>query len=198
MGSIEMEVARILYKEIVEGDVRKTRAESNDSSTGGGARDFRFGSYPHLLPIIEKMFPEVVMESRRRGGSVIQCPLYKGTFHWLHKDTNKEMQQAAFFEPPTDARPTEGRITRVHEYPCFDASDLRFTGDNRIVLLFVQRQNGTVWPHYVEEKSLRRPDDWHPDIAREIVGCLDARRAANQAAIGFRDFTTSGGYCNGK
>jgi hypothetical protein len=34
--------ARILYKEIVEGDLRKFRAESNDAATGGGARDLRF------------------------------------------------------------------------------------------------------------------------------------------------------------
>lgn len=32
------QVARILYKEIVEGDRRKADAESNDSDSGGGGK----------------------------------------------------------------------------------------------------------------------------------------------------------------
>jgi hypothetical protein len=47
--------ARIPYKEIFSGDVRKTKAESNDSDAGGGARDFHFGEFEKL-------------ESRRRLG----------------------------------------------------------------------------------------------------------------------------------
>jgi hypothetical protein len=36
------QVARILYKEIVEGDRRKADAESNDSDSGGGQETFDF------------------------------------------------------------------------------------------------------------------------------------------------------------
>ena len=42
-NSSRQPVARILYREITEGDLRKVLAKSNDSDTGGGARDLRFG-----------------------------------------------------------------------------------------------------------------------------------------------------------
>lgn len=70
------QVARILYKEIVPGDLRKILAMSNDAVTGGGARDFRFGSFKTLLPVIRKMFPETVKQSRKRGGGVVQIDVF--------------------------------------------------------------------------------------------------------------------------
>ena len=46
------QVARILYKELVEGDLRKLQAKSNDADTGGGenrgdklSKGFSFGIY---------------------------------------------------------------------------------------------------------------------------------------------------------
>ncbi|WP_264802920.1 hypothetical protein, partial [Acetobacter fabarum] len=68
MASGASHVARILYKEIVAGDLRKILAQSNDSDTGGGARDFRFGSFKTLLPVIRQMFPKKVKENRKRDG----------------------------------------------------------------------------------------------------------------------------------
>lgn len=72
------QVARILYKELVEGDLRKLQAKSNDADTGGGARDFRFGSYKTLLPVIKQMFPQIVKENRKRGGQIVQIDVFKG------------------------------------------------------------------------------------------------------------------------
>lgn len=57
MTNTASRVSRILFKEIVDGDVRKIHADSNDSDTGGGARDFRFGSYSELEHIFHSMFP---------------------------------------------------------------------------------------------------------------------------------------------
>lgn len=196
MASAVGNVARILYKELVEGDLRKLRAESNDADTGGGARDFRFGSYRTLLPVIKAMFPRTAQEDRKRNGVVTQIDVFKGTFYW--KSATGVESKEAVFEPPTDARPSEGRIARVHEYPCFDASNVKIGVGNRVLLLLIQLDDGTVWPHYAEEKSLRTPNAWHPVVARELLDCLDAKRPANQVVIGYRDFTNAGRYCNGK
>ncbi len=196
MASAVGNVARILYKELVEGDLRKLRAESNDADTGGGARDFRFGSYRTLLPVIKAMFPRTAQEDRKRNGVVTQIDVFKGTFYW--KSATGVESKEAVFEPPTDARPSEGRIARVHEYPCFDASNVKIGVGNRVLLLLIQLDDGTVWPHYAEEKSLRTPNAWHPVVARELLDCLDAKRPANQVVIGYRDFTNAGRYCNGE
>jgi hypothetical protein len=188
-------VARILYKEIVPGDLRKIIAESNDSETGGGARDFRFGEFEKLEPIIRKMFPNTIKEQRRRGGQSVIVDIFRGTFHW--NSNEGEEQKTVDFEPPTTARPSEGRITRVHEQPCFAPGRIRKDA-GRILLLLVQRNDGSVWPHFIEEQSLSEPGAWDAGVAKELLKCIQARRAANRVVIGYRDFTTGEGYCNDK
>lgn len=191
------QVARILYKELVEGDLRKLQAKSNDADTGGGARDFRFGSYKTLLPVIKQMFPQIVKENRKRGGQIVQIDVFKGAFYW-HDAKGVAQSKDAFFEPPTDVRPSEGRISRVHEYPCFDASNVKIGVGNRVLLLLIQLDDGSVWPHYAEERSLRTPHAWDAVVAKELLNCMDAERPVNQAVIGYRDFVNPGRYCNGK
>lgn len=190
-------VARILYKELVEGDLRKLVAKSNDADTGGGARDFRFGSYKTLLPVIKQMFPQMVKENRKRGGRIVQIDVFKGFFFWRTALGNVQSKEA-YFEPPTDVRPSEGRIARIHEYPCFNASHVKIGAGNRVLLLLIQLDDGSVWPYYAEEKTLRTPNAWHHVVAKELLDCLDAERPVNQAVIGYRDFTNTGRYCNGK
>lgn len=198
-NSSGQQVARILFKEIVDGDLRKIEAKSNDSDTGGGARDFRFGSYNSLLPVIKLMFPEVVKENRKRGKGITQIDVFKGHFHWQDQPNGQVVTKDSFFEPPTDVRPSEGRIARVHEYACFDVARIPKGGvGNVVLLLLIQRIDGTVWPHFAEERSLRIPGEWDESVADEIVKCLEATRPAGRAVIGFRDFTCAMSYCNGK
>ena len=191
-------VARILYKEIVEGDLRKIQAQSNDADTGGGARDFRFGSYKKLMPAIQKMFPKTVKEKRKRNGQTIQIDVFKGKFFWNNPE-GMLLQKDSFFEPPTDVRPSEGRIARVHEYACFDTSLIPKGGvGNRILLLLIQLHDNSVWPFFAEECTLRTTGKWDPEVARELLACIDAERSVNRAVIGYRDFTNTDKYCNGK
>lgn len=198
MASGAGHVARILYKEIVAGDLRKILAQSNDSETGGGARDFRFGSFKTLLPVITLMFPNKAKEKRKRDGVVEEIDVFQGEFFW-HNSNGQVMRKDSFFEPPTDVRPSEGRIARVHEYGCFDTSRVPKGGEgNRVLLLLIQLRDGSVWPHYAEEQTLRIEGKWDAVVAAELLGCLDAKRAANRAVIGYRDFTNHGKYCNGK
>lgn len=190
-------VARILYKELVEGDLRKLQANAADSDSGGGARDFRFRSFDTLLPVIRMMFPHTVTETRRRNGQPTQVDVFKGEFSWYDANQNIVTKEA-FIEPPTSARPGEGRLARVHEYPCLDASALQIGIGNRVLLLLIQLNDGSVWPYYAEERSLRTPGNWHSTVANELLDCLDAARPGNQAALGFRDFTNSSRFCNGQ
>ncbi|WP_122325713.1 hypothetical protein [Pseudomonas savastanoi] len=192
------QVARILYKEIVAGDVRKIHAESNYADTGGGARDFRFGSYPNIAQIVMQMFPNQVIENRRRNGVLVPTVIYSGKFHW--RDWNGNVYSAdSFFEPPTDARPAEGRITRVHEQPCLSTSNMPVpTEMNGVFLLLIQLGDGTVWPYYAEERTLRATGVWDPQVSERMLQCIDARRRADQAVIGFFDFNNGGSYCNGR
>lgn len=193
------QVTRILYKEIVDGDLKKILARSNKSKTGGGARDFRFGSYKKLLPVIKLMFPAVVREKRKRNKVIKEIDILKGTFYWQNNSSGHIESKDSFFETPTDARGSEARIARVHEYRCFDTALIPHGGeDNRVLLLLIQRGDGKVWPHFAEEQSLRRPGVWDPVVAEELLKCLDAKRAKGRAVIGYRDFTSSSSYCNGK
>lgn len=190
-------VARILYKEILTGDLRKILAQSNDSDTGGGARDFRFGAYGKVVPVIKQMFPETIKEERKRDGVISYIDIFKGRFYWERDDGSID-SRISFFEPPTDVRPSEGRIVRVHEYDCFETKLIPKGGyGNRVLLLLIQRMDGKVWPHFAEEHSLRQPGVWDPTVAEELLACLDAPRHLGRATIGYRDFTSKGRYCNG-
>lgn len=193
------QVARILYREIKEGDLRKIVAQSNDSDSGGGARDFRFRPYDQLEPIIRAMFPDTVLEDRRRNKRPTQVGIHKGKFCW-HDSNGNVVCADAFMEPPTSARPNEGRIPRVHELACFDTSRIPSKGGsgNMIILLLIQRADGTVWPHYVDERSLRTPGAWDKAVSDSLIACIDANRSESTAMIGSYDFTTRKSFCNGK
>lgn len=197
MDRKQSRVLRILYKEIVPGDLRKFLAESNDTKSGGGARDLRFGAYTNLLPAIREMFPIVVTEERLRGSTTQSVDIFKGKFYWF--DSKQQLKsEDAFFEPPTSARPLEARIRRVHEYECFNPELIPTASEsNKVLLLLIQQGDGTVWPYFAEERTLRQPGVWDPDVAEELLGCIDARRRKGQSVIGFKDFTTMESYCNG-
>lgn len=190
-------VSRILFKEIVDGDVRKIHADSNDSDTGGGARDFRFGSYADLQHIFQSMFPYPVQEPRRRSGVVGPVTIYSGRFYWEDPISGEVHNQVSYFEPPTDARPQEGRITKIHEHPCLSTVRMPISSvNNRVFLLLTQMDDGTVWPSYVEERTLRSVGTWASEITTKMLNCIDAPRRANQSVIGYYDFTTNDRYCN--
>jgi hypothetical protein len=144
------------------------------------------------------MFPTAVKENRKRAGIVGEIDVFRGIFFWHDAVTKLECTKESFFEPPTDVRPSEGRITRVHEYDCFDNSLVKGLGEgDRVFLLFIQLQNGEVWPHFADERGLRKVGLWHEQVASELIACIDAKRPAKRAVIGFHDFQNQSNYCNG-
>ncbi len=177
-------VARVVFKEIVPGDLRKFKAESNDADTGGGARDLRFRPYDEFAPIFRKLFPNVRRETRTREKKKATVEVFEGRFYWQDK-AGKVQSKEATFEPPTSARPGEGRIPVVYTYP--PLNDIPPTNEGRIVVLLVQRTDGHVWPAFATEKSLRS-GEWDESVAKAILQCLDTERKGGQAARGYVDF----------
>lgn len=175
-------IARIIYKEIVSGDRRKFEARSNDSPTGGGARDLRFSPYERFVTVFERMFPHV----NERGVRV-------GRFFWV--EGTHTVSREAYFHPPTSSRANEGRLANVDKVLPVD--QLPDTASGRAILLLIQRKDGTVWPHFTTENSLRS-DEWNEQVRDQILACIQAMRTSKVAVSGYIDFETEGTYCNGR
>lgn len=181
----EGNIALIVFREILEGDKLKFVAQSNISDSGGGARDLRFRNWNKLKPALTRMFPGTRSEPRRRSGSTM-LDVHVGQLNWI--DNGKTVTREALLEPPTDARPNEGRIGRVHEYGCFTIKNIP-EGSGRLIALFVQHKDGSVWPFVITEQSLEH-DDWDPSVAKFLLSALNAPRRAGNAAYGYLDMNT--------
>ena len=175
------QIDRIVFREILEGDLLKFIAKSNLTDTGGGARDLRFRSWDDLEWTLRKLFPETETRMGRHE-------VYVGRFYWTGKD-GQEVSKKAVLEPPTNARPNEGRITRVHKYDYFSTFDPP-SDSGRLIVLFVQRRDGSVWPRMITEHSLRHEKEWHPEVAAFLLSALDRNRRTHSAAYGFIDFVS--------
>lgn len=191
-------ILRLLYKEINDGDRKKFKADANfDKDEGGGARDLRFSGFAELGPFLQLMFPGRVPVKRKRKGVPTDVDQLSAALHWLN-DAKARMQKEAYFEPPTDARENEWRLTMVHTLDCFrDNAIPTAQAGKKIILLFVQNDQGEVWPHFAAEDDLRT-GQWHPDIAGPVVTCMDAKRRVDGVVLGFVDYTKNTVYCNGR
>lgn len=176
LSTNNLDVKLVIYKKIVEGDLSKFTATSNITPSGGGARDLRFSPAAEFFPVFQRMFTQ--------GGAIL-----RGCFSWIdHPDTEVEIH------PPTNARPNEVRIGRIHE--CFpdevipnDALDC--------ILLIVLDSTGKVSPYFTSQYSLIH-DNWHPAIKNPILEGLNARRNANTTAMGYVDIENGRSYTNGR
>lgn len=179
------DIARIVFRQILSGDRLKFVAQSNLSPSGGGARDLRFRSWDEMGGQLRRLFPGERVERRRRMGEEVALRVYVGRFHWIDED-GETVSRASVLEPPTDARPNEGRVTRVHEFACFTIRPPK-PGSGRLMALLVQRDNDTVWPFVVTERSLEH-DGWDRRVADFLLSALNRPRRRGRAAYGFVDF----------
>jgi len=185
-------IRRVVYREITAGDRRKFVAQSNDTASGGGARDLRFSPYERFGDVFARLFPNQRNEVRKRGGVMSEVRVLFGRFHWTDENNRQQSMESAF-EPPTDARSFEGRIPKIHTYPCFD--DLPNDADGIVLLLLIQDEDGAVWPRFVTEGSLQRPG-WNRHVADRLLDCIRAKRGVVSVA-GYMDFETGQSFCNG-
>src|SRR4051812_31674071 len=119
---------RVLYKRLVDGDRRKIIAQSNDADSGGGARDLRFNPWPNFEPVVHRLMPMTATRTTSRGDVAIRV----GELRW-YGDGGSQRSVGVEFWPPTNARPNEGRLARVHEIPPFAASQIPAVGPGESV-----------------------------------------------------------------
>ncbi len=153
-------VQRVVWRQLNDGDYRKFVAESNDSASGGGARDLRFRRFDKFEPILGQMFPGRSPNQGPRGVEV-----FTGTIAWKEGASTRRMVGKIW--PPTKARPGEGRLATVDRYkPFIDAQ--RFPGEVELVVL-VHDSDNEVWPYVIGHTQL---EEWEEQIAGAILRCL--------------------------
>jgi len=191
---------RVVFKSIEPGDLLKLDARSNISQSGGGARDFRFPFQP-FQPVMPKLFPTVVQEMRSRNKVRQLIDIREATLVWI--DGNGQMQQKQIrYEPPTDARPSEGRIPRVHQIPPLAVGNLPPKVESQPFVLFVEESGGQrLGVHYVSHYALLNAKPaWHPMLKNTILEALDKRKARKKktedSASGWVDFTNGRTYAH--
>jgi hypothetical protein len=141
----------VFYQEVLKGDIRKYNNESNDSDSGGGARDLRMNKnfWNGLLPF----FP-FATSTREQIGKIL-----------VNEDETVDISLMA----PTDARPTEIRICTTNKIHSWDISmrafdDMTSRGFKWIYLLMLD-DKGQVWADKFCTDVL---DRMHPAIVRRI------------------------------
>lgn len=178
MDEVLKEVKIVVYKKIVEGDLKKFFAQSNITQSGGGARDLRFSPAKEFFSIFQRMFTH-----KEDDGT------FTGYFNW-----SENTPTCVTVHPPTNSRPNEVRIARVHE--CIPDKYIPESVGDCILILILDSEN-KVWPYFITENSLRK-DDWHPKIRDGILDGLYAKRGAKSSPMGYLDLERGCSYTNGK
>ena len=176
------------YKEIVEGDLRKLIAESNDSKTGGGARDLRL-PWKTFRPVMHRIFTE---DGVGRGGKAIRV----AQISYLDDEGHIQTTELHFW-PPTNARKSEGRISRVHASPAL-GGHLPDTDRGRVFVLFTKFSDGMVRCDYAYEEDLKKKGVWATEVSAQILNCMSsaATRTDGRTVQGYYDFVEGTGFCH--
>jgi len=155
-------IVRVLLQNIEDGDRRKFEARSNDSDSGGGARDLRFRPETAFFPFFKKVLPERRSHIRKSKGVVEQIEILGGDVHW--DDSGREKSAKIEVWPSTHARPNECRIATVSRLGVYDLIKDDPSGGRSIFMLF-QQKNEVVRIYFTTETSLRN-DNWDPSIKK--------------------------------
>lgn len=182
----------IAWRELRDDDYDKFIARSNHTASGGGARDLRWRPHDQFEPVFARLCPEHTEELRGRGELRRPRPVYRGTFAWAR---NNRVETAPFtYEHPTDARPGEGRITRVYAYPPFAEASRPTDPNDRTFVLLVQDDAALVWPFVIDLATLEAPG-WDPTVPEAILECVSVFPSGRTPA-GYIDLHGgSGGHC---
>lgn len=175
-----------VYKEIVAGDLRKLAAESNDSPTGGGARDLRFPAKT-FRPIMHRIFTH---DAVGRGGKPIR------TADVMYLDEHEELQRTRLsYWPTTSSRPAEDRIAQVHSSPALGGR-LPAKDKGRAFVVFTKFEDGTVRCDYAYEDDLKKKGVWATEASAQILNCMASATHTNRTVQGYYDFIEGTGFCH--
>jgi hypothetical protein len=177
-------VKRVIFREVMPGDLRKFTATSNDAPTGGGARDFRFTPFDQFDGVFARALKGRSTETRLRNRQHSQVTLYTANVSVPRKNgppAKKELR----FEPPTSARDAEGRLAQLSKFGLEPPAD-----EGRFVLLIIEDANSSVIVTFFSEQDLAG-GRWHSsinDFFKEVFSSPQ-RKNANQGFIDFERHT---------
>jgi len=156
-------VRHVLYKRCVAGDRRKVKAQSNnDAHQGGGARDLRFNPWPRFEAVIANMFTNV--RELDDGRKVYSAPVY-----WY--DGSQKMGPCTVeFWSPTQSRPSDGRLSKVHLVTPFDEQHLPAKGLDPFFLLW-QDTDDVIWAKYVTVPEFGQAG-WAKSVVTPILNAV--------------------------
>lgn len=177
----------MVYKEIVPGDIRKLNAQSNDSKTGGGARDIRWPAKT-FRPAMHRIFDR---ESTGRGGK----PVRIAEVTYLTQDGTTAKTEMVYW-PPTESRPKEDRIAQVHSNPALGGTPPA-TNKGRIFLALIKFSDDTVRSVYIYENDLEQ-GSWSAEVTDQILRCKASSDfgGGTKTVMGYYDFANGTGFCH--
>lgn len=183
----------LVYKELLPGDMRKLLGQSNDTPSGGGARDLRL-PWRAFRTVMQRIFTETV--ELKNGKQIRAAEITYTTSNGNHATTTLE------YWPATLRRPAEDRVSKVHDSPAL-ADRLPVQDKGRVFVLFIRWNNGTATCHYAYEDDLRASNLWASEVRNVILGCTSDTELKNTnrprsplATMGFYDFLDGTGYCH--
>ncbi len=138
----------VYFREVLMGDVRKLKAESNQvPSAGGGARDLRVRPVGTFDEPMRQMFPNASGEPG----------VHTGTIYWLDSAGGTRSATVEYWRP-TDVRPGESRIARINKLRCWAIDEQEYIRDvannNSWFFLLVLDDDGCVWARFVKEQTI--------------------------------------------
>jgi len=182
----------LVYKELTDRELKKLQAISNITQSGGGARDLRVPAKT-FRSAMHRIFTTTKTAS---NGKTIR------TAQVSYRNGNDVGTTELEYWPPTDSRPREDRVARVHASPALGGR-LPASNRGRVFVLFIRWSNGEVGCYYAYENDLRRRGVWGPEVRDAILGCMtdtdlkNANRAGNKVSVqGYIDFTNGEVFCH--
>jgi hypothetical protein len=168
--AIKDDCVLLFFKQVMEGDIKKFRAESNLAPTGGGARDLRVSPVELFQPALQQMFSQPGPEL-----SVTQGPVA-----WRTKTGGVEYTTIELW-PPTNARGRELRISKFYDVGGWDVSEARFAREikagNRCFYVLEMDRAGVVWARILWEKDLNKEQAEVVSFVRQQISDTPTRQA---------------------
>jgi hypothetical protein len=173
----------VFFQEVKPGDIRKQQAASNDARSGGGARDLRIRPAAVFARVLSSLFP---VSTDEEG-------VFLGRVHW-YADRGTIHHAEVEFWRPTDARPGEARVGRIHtiaswtiDAEVYDAARARGL---KWFYLLVKDAEGIVWAGILREENFEKE---RPEITEYIRARIRSTQTSH-AVRGMINFETRETY----
>ena len=173
-------VKRIIFREVMPGDLRKFTATSADADSGGGARDFRFTPFDKFDGVFARALPNREIVTRVRKNVKTRVTLYTSTVSVPRKNGTAATKELRF-EPPTTARDSEGRLAQLSKFGLEPP-----TNEGRFLLLIIEDASASVIVTFYSEQDLAS-GQWHQTV-NSFFKQVFAKPQKTNACQGYIDF----------